>query len=317
MRRKVRANLLQLLGLVIVLALVAAGCGGGGGGASGKVDLSNANITVGSKEFTEQLVLGQIAIQLLENAGATVKDQTRLAGSVAAREALTSGQIDTYWEYTGTGWITYLKHTKPVPNPHKQYEAVAKEDLQKNNIVWLPPAPANNTYAFAVRKEAYDKLGVKKISDFGPLIKNNPSEATLCIGSEFATRDDGLPGVEKSYGFKFPGNDLVKLDEGLIYQAVDKGDKCNFGEVFQTDGRISALGLKLIADDKNFFPIYQPSLNVREDVIKKYPQIKKLFAPVSQKLTTQTLQKLNAEVDVKGLLPEDVAQKWLSENGFI
>src|SRR5919206_4135227 len=194
MQRKVRANLLQLLGLVIVLALVAAGCGGGGGGASGEVDLSYANITVGSKEFTEQLVLGQIAIQLLENAGATVKDQTRLAGSVAAREALTSGQIDTYWEYTGTGWITYLKHTKPVPNPHKQYEAVAKEDLQKNNIVWLPPAPANNTYAFAVRKEAYDKLGVKKISDFGPLIKNNPSEATLCIGSEFATRDDGLPG---------------------------------------------------------------------------------------------------------------------------
>ena len=314
--RKVRANyLLKLFGLVTVLALVVAGCGGGG--TSGKVDLSNANITVGSKEFTEQLVLGQIAIQVLENAGASVKDQTRLAGSVAARQALTSGQIDMYWEYTGTGWIDYLKHTKPLPDPKKQYEAVAKEDLKENGIEWLPPAPANNTYAFAVRSEAYNKLGVKKISDFKQLINENPDEATLCIGSEFATRDDGLPGVEKSYGFKFPSNDLEKIDEGLIYKAVDQGDKCNFGEVFQTDGRISALDLKLIKDNKNFFPIYNPSLNVRKDVVKKYPQIKKLFAPISKKLTTDTLSKLNAQVDVKGLLPEDVAKKWLSDNGFI
>ena len=314
--REVRANLSRLFGLVAVLVLVAASCGSGGG-TSGKVDLSNANITVGSKEFTEQLVLGQIAIQALENAGATVKDQTRLAGSVAARQALTSGQIDMYWEYTGTGWITYLKHTKPIPDPKKQYEAVATEDLKKNGIEWLPPSPANDTYAFAVRSEAYNKLGVKKISDFKQLIDKSPDEATLCIGSEFATRDDGLPGVEKAYGFKFPSNDLEKIDEGLIYKAVDQGDKCNFGEVFQTDGRISALDLKLIKDDKNFFPIYNPSLTVRKDVVKKYPQIKKVFAPISKKLTTSTLAKLNAQVDVKGLLPEDVAKKWLSDNGFI
>jgi osmoprotectant transport system substrate-binding protein len=314
--QKMRANLLRLIGLLAILTIIAAGCGGGGG-TSGKADLSGADITVGSKEFTEQLVLGQIALQVLENAGASVEDQTRLAGSVAARQALTSGQIDTYWEYTGTGWITYLKHTKPIQNSQKQYEAVAKEDLKKNGIEWLPPAPANNTYAIAVRKEAYDKLGVKKLSDFKQLINENPEEATLCVGTEFSTRDDGLPGMEKAYGYQFPRDNLVKIDEGLIYQATDKGDKCNFGEVFATDGRIEGLGLKVIEDDKSFFPIYNPSLNVRKEVIDEYPQIKKIFAPISKKLDTETLQKLNAQVDIDGQLPEDVAQKWLSDNGFI
>jgi osmoprotectant transport system substrate-binding protein len=313
--RKVRANLLNLLGLVTVLVLVAAGCGGGG--ASGKVDLSGADITVGSKEFTEQLVLGYIAIQLLENAGATVEDQTRLAGSVAARQALESGEIDAYWEYTGTGWITYLGHTKPIDDSQKQFEAVAKEDLKKNDIKWLPPAPANNTYAIAVREEAYNDLGVKKLSDFGKLIKENPEEASLCVGTEFSTRDDGLPGMEEAYGYKFPRDQLVKISEGLIYKAVDQGEKCNFGEVFATDGRIAGLGLKVIKDDKSFFPIYNPSFTVNKQVYEDYPQIEKIFAPVSEKLTTETLTNLNAQVDIKGRLPEDVAEKWLSDNGFI
>ncbi|MCA1687275.1 MAG: glycine betaine ABC transporter substrate-binding protein [Actinobacteria bacterium] len=313
--RKVRANLLNLLGLVTVLVLVAVGCGGGG--ASGKVDLSGADITVGSKEFTEQLVLGYIAIKLLENAGATVEDQTRLAGSVAARQALESGEIDAYWEYTGTGWITYLGHTKPIDDSKKQFEAVAKEDLKKNDIKWLPYAPANNTYAIAVREEAYDDLGVKELSDFGKLIKENPEEASLCVGTEFSTRDDGLPGMEDAYGYEFPRDQLEKISEGLIYKAVDQGEKCNFGEVFATDGRIAGLGLKVIEDDKSFFPIYNPSLTVNKKVYEDYPQIEKIFAPVSEKLTTETLTNLNAQVDIKGRLPEDVAEKWLSDNGFI
>ncbi len=313
--RKVRANLLNLLGLVTVLVLVAAGCGGGG--ASGKVDLSGADITVGSKEFTESLVLGYIAIQLLENAGATVEDQTRLAGSVAARQALESGEIDAYWDYTGTAWIIYLGHTQPIDGSQKQYEAVAKEDLKKNDIKWLPPAPANNTYALAVRSEAYDKLGVKKLSDFKQLIEENPEEATICVGTEFSTRDDGLPGVEKAYGFKFPTENIVKMDEGQIYQATDEGERCNYGEVFATDGRIEGLGLELVEDPKGFFPLYNPALQVRKDVYEEYPQLEKLFAPISKKLTTETLQNLNTQVDIEGQLPEEVAEQWLSENGFI
>jgi osmoprotectant transport system substrate-binding protein len=317
--RTIPAKLTQLLGLFAVLTLIIAGCGGGGGGgASGDVDLSGAEFTVGSKEFTEQLILGQITLQVLENAGATVNDQIGLAGTVAARKALESGEIDMYWEYTGTGWITHLGHTDPIPDRQKQFEAVAKEDLKKNDIEWLsPPSPANNTYTMAVRSEAYDKLGVKKLSDFKQLVEENPEEATVCVGTEFSTRDDGLPGMEKAYDFEFPKENIVKIDEGLIYQQTDKGDQCNFGEVFQTDGRISALDLELIEDDKSFFPIYNPALNVRKDVIEEYPQIAELFAPISEKLTTQELQALNAKVDVDGQLEDQVAEEWLSENGFI
>jgi osmoprotectant transport system substrate-binding protein len=316
MRRK-RAKLVRLLGIVVVLALIAAGCGGGGGGATGDIDLSDLDVTVGSKEFTEQLILGQITVQALEAAGATVEDQTGLAGSVAARKALESGEIDMYWEYTGTGWITYLQHTKPIPNSQKQYEAVAKEDLKENGIKWLSPAPANNTYTMAVRSEAYNDLGVKNLSDFKQLVDENPDEATVCVGTEFSTRDDGLPGMEKAYDFQFPSDNVVKIDEGQIYQETDRGERCNFGEVFQTDGRIANLDLKLVKDDKGFFPIYNPSLNIREQVVKENPQIEKLFAPISKKLTTSELQKLNAKVDVQGQLEDQVAEEWLKENGFI
>ena len=317
--RTTRAKLTQLLGLFAVLTLIVAGCGGaGGGGASGNVDLSGAEFTVGSKEFTEQLILGQITLQVLENAGATVNDQIGLAGTVAARKALESGEIDMYWEYTGTGWITHLGHTKPIPDSQKQFEAVAKEDLKENDIKWLsPPSPANNTYTMAVRSEAYDKLGVKKLSDFKQLVEENPEEATVCVGTEFSTRDDGLPGMEEAYDFEFPKENIVKIDEGLIYQQVDKGEQCNFGEVFQTDGRIAGLDLKLVQDDKSFFPIYNPALTVSKEVIEKNPQIAKLFAPISEKLTTDELQKLNAKVDVEGQLEDQVAEEWLSQNGFI
>ncbi len=319
--RKVHSSTLRLIGLMAILVMIAAGCGGaggGGGGATGDIDLSGAEFTVGSKEFTEQLILGQITLQALEATGATVNDQIGLAGTVAARKALESGEIDMYWEYTGTGWITHLGHTKPIPDRQKQFEAVAKEDLEKNDIQWLsPPSPANNTYAMAVRSEAYDKLGVKKLSDFKQLVEENPEEATVCVGTEFSTRDDGLPGMEETYNFEFPSDNIVKIDEGLIYQATNKGDKCNYGEVFATDGRIKGLGLELISDSKGFFPLYNPALTVNKKVLDEYPQIEKIFAPISRKLTTEELQKLNTQVDIDGQLPEDVAQKWLSDNGFI
>jgi osmoprotectant transport system substrate-binding protein len=313
--QKATENSLKLLGLIAVLVVIAVGCGGGG--TSGEVDLSDANITVGSKEFTEQLILGQMSILVLENAGATVKDQTRLAGSVATRKALTSGQIDMYWDYTGTGWIVYLGHTKPIEDSQKQYEAVAKEDLKENGIEWLPPAPANNTYALAVRSEAADKLGVTKLSDLKPLFQEQPDQATLCAASEFLSRDDGLPGLEKAYGFEFPKENISELAEGPIYQATDQGDKCTFGEVFATDGRLANLDLKVLKDDKSFFPIYNPSLLVNRKLMDQYPQIEKIFAPINKKLTTEELQKLNEKVDVQGQLEDQVAEEWLKENGFI
>ena len=321
-----KPGILRLLGLVVTL-LVVAGCDGAGGSGGGnvggsdageQVSLSGAELTVGSKEFTEQLILGQITLQALEAAGATVEDQIGLAGTVAARKALESGEIDMYWEYTGTGWITHLGHTDPIPDRQEQFEAVAKEDLQKNDIKWLdPPAPANNTYALAVRSEAAEVLGVDSLSGLAVLSQLRPEDVTLCAADEFLTRDDGLPGLEKAYGFQFPTENVVKIDEGQIYQETDKGERCNFGEVFQTDGRIANLDLELVEDDKNFFPIYNPALNVSKETIEEYPQIEKLFAPISEKLTTKELQKLNAKVDVEGQLEDQVAEEWLSEHGFI
>jgi osmoprotectant transport system substrate-binding protein len=292
--------------------------GGGGGGSIPASALKGATLTVGSKEFTEQKILGEITIQALKAAGASVKDQTGLAGSVAARKALTSGNIDMYWEYTGTGWLTYLQHTKPVPGSQAQYQAVAKEDEAKNGIRWIDLAPANNTYAFAVKAASYDKLGVKKISDFKTLIAQNPDQASLCVGEEFTARDDGLPGVEKTYGIKFPK--VTKIDEGLIYEetkkGADGGGKCNFGEVFITDGRIKANNLKVIQDDKRFFPQYNLSLTVPDDVLKRYPKIETVFKPIAAKLDNATMQSLNAQVDVDGLTEDAVAEEWLSKQGF-
>jgi osmoprotectant transport system substrate-binding protein len=324
--RSINANLEYLLGLFVVLVVVSAGCSGGGGGGGGnvgggeagqKVDLSGLEVAVGSKEFTEQKVLGQIALQALEAAGATVTDRTGLAGTDAARAALTSGEIDAYWEYTGTGWIIHLGHTEPLADSRKQYEAVAEEDLAKNHIQWLQPAPANNSYAIAVRSEAAGVLGVTNLSSLAVLAELRPEDTTLCAASQFLTRDDGLPGMEKAYNFEFPNDNIVKTQEGEIYRAIDEGGKCNFGEVFVTDGRVRAFDLEILEDDKQFFPIYNPSLTVREEVMNEYPGISDVFAPISEQLDNETLQELNAAVDVHGQSAEDVAQQFLRENGLL
>jgi osmoprotectant transport system substrate-binding protein len=306
-----------MVGVLAMVAMVAAGCGGGGGSSS-SVDLSDASLVVGSKDFTEQLILGYITFQALENAGANVEDQIGLAGTDATRQALINGDIDMYWEYTGTIWISHLGNTEPIPDSQKQYEAAAKADLKENDLKLLAPAPFNNTYALAIREEAYEDVGVEKLSDLKALVQDNPDEATVCVESEFNSRDDGLPGLEKKYDFQFPQDNVALFDTGVVYERTDKGNPCNFGEVFTTDGRIEGLGLKVIEDDKNFFPIYNPALEVRKETFDQYgPQLEKLFNPIAKALTTKEMTQMNAKVDVDGELPEDVAEEWLSKNGFV
>ena len=319
----------RLVALVAVLMVFAAACGGddenggsagGAGGAGGSLseyDLSGAELTVGSKEFTEQLILGQITIQALEAAGATVDDQTGLVGSNVVREALTSGEIDMYWEYTGTGWITHLGHADAIPDDQEQYEAVAEEDLESNGIKWLEPAGFNNTYAIATREEAIEELGVETLTDFSEFAGSNPDEATLCAASEFLNRNDGLPGLAEAYGFDIPEENIAEVEFGVIFPSVDKGDPCNFGEVFATDGRMAALGLTVLEDDKNFFPGYVPALNVNEAVVEENPDVEQIGADLAAALDTETMTQLNAQVDVDGGFPEQVAQEWLISEGFI
>ncbi len=283
--------------------------------AAADVDLSGMSYTVGSKEFSEQLILGQITIQVLEDAGADVSDETGLVGSDTVRAALLSGDIDMYWEYTGTGWINHLGNTEPVVGEQEQFDAVAEADLEQNGVTWLAPAPFNNTYAIATSTENAEALGVASLSDLAALAEANPDALTLCAAAEFLARDDGLPGLEEAYGFSF-GDNVSELELGLVYTSVDEGDPCMFGEVFATDGRIAALDLVVLTDDQEFFPSYLPSLNVAEGV-EGIDQLAALFAPITSALDNETMRALNARVDVDGEQPEDVARSFLEENGLV
>jgi osmoprotectant transport system substrate-binding protein len=256
-------------------------------------------------------------MQVLKANGATVVDKTNIKGSVTTRDALLSSDIDLYWEYTGTGWISYLKNTKPIPDPQQQFDAVAKEDLAKNKVVWTDRAPLNNTYAMAVKSDKAKALGVTSLSDLARVAKEQPAEATFCIESEFSTRDDGMPGMLAAYGITVPKANIKMLETGVIYSETAKGKTCNFGEVFATDGRIAPLGLTVLTDDKNFFPVYNAAVTMRQDTATKYPKIAELLAPVAAKLTTEEMQKLNAQVDDKGLEPADVAKTWLDSQKLL
>ncbi len=312
-------SLLRSLALVAVAALIAVGCGGGGGGGGGQgsiaqgYDFSGQEYTVGSKEFTEQLVLGNITRLALEESGARVNDQIGLAGSDAVRTAMKSGEVDMYWEYLGTGWINILGETGSIPEP--AYQTVADRDLQENNIHWLEPAPEENSYAIATNRETADAYGLSTLSDLKSFIAENPNQASICVGSEFSVRDDGLPGLQKAYGYEFP--DIQRIQDGLVYDQVANGGGCNFGSVFTTDGRIPNLDLVLLEDDQKFFPAFNGSLTMRQDVFEQNEQIADLFGEISPLLTTEQMQQLNLEVDVNGVPPEDVAQTFLRDNGFI
>lgn len=327
--RRRRRTRLALVSVVSVMALLLSSCflgtaagpirkGEIAGPVADVESLDGLEISIGSKNFSENIILGKMAVTLLASADAKVTDLTNIPGSAAARQAQIEGQIEAMWEYTGTGWITYLGHTKPIPDEQEQYEAVRKEDLEKNHLVWLPPAPMNNTYGFAITPEVKKKYGITKLSEIQKLPVN---ERTFCVESEFTNRPDGLPGMLKTYDIPLgpkgvPQSNLRTYQTGAVYSATAKGE-CNFGEVFTTDGRIVALDLTVLEDDRNYFPKYNVSLVVNEDILEEYPQIEELFAPVTEKLTDEVLLELNAQVDVEGKEPVDVAYDWLEQEGFI
>ena len=168
-----------------------------------------------------------------------------------------------------------------------------------------------------MRSEAAGVLGVESLSALGVLAELRPEDATLCAADEFLNRDDGLPGLEEAYGFQLPDENIVETELDDIYGAVDEGDRCNFGEVFVTDGRVRELGLTVLEDDQRFFPFYNPSLNVRQEVLDRNPGIADLFAPISEALTDETLQDPNVRVDVDGESEAEVARQFLRENELL
>ncbi|MCX4558366.1 glycine betaine ABC transporter substrate-binding protein [Streptomyces phaeochromogenes] len=314
-------------GLVAAGAVLAASAGCGLTSGSPMVDdvepgsigqgkpLKGADLTVTSKEFTEQLILGAIMGIAFEAAGANVLDRTGIQGSIGAREAVKSGDADGMYEYTGTAWITYQGNSDPVTDPQKQWEAVHEAD-RKNGLTWLPPSALNNTYALAMNQANFKKYGTKTLSEVAALSKSDPKAVTLCVESEFANRADGLPGMEKAYGMKLPAGNITQMDTGIIYTQVAKGS-CTYGEVFTTDGRIKSMNLVVMADDRKFFPNYNVAPEINSKALKKYPAIAQVLDPITRRLNNDVAQELNARVDVDGEDPHTVALDWMKDEGFV
>ncbi|GAA3937423.1 glycine betaine ABC transporter substrate-binding protein [Microbacterium soli] len=275
-------------------------------------ELAGATISVGSKEFTESIILGMITSLALENAGAEIIDKTGVSGTSTVRAALESGEMDLYWDYTGTGWVNILGHT-PDNIPDDLYAAVSTEDLEENGIVWLEPAPFENAYAIAAKTEFMEENGVYTLSDAAEYIRANPAEGSICAASEFLNRDDGLPGLEAAYEIEFP--DVLEMDFNLVYTQV--GESCTFTETTTTDGRNVSSGLSVLEDDRGFFVEYRGAVTLRQDVLDEHPAIKDILDEISARLTNDVMMSLNSRVDVDGETPADVAEDWLTTEGLI
>jgi osmoprotectant transport system substrate-binding protein len=290
---------------------------GGGDSVAGSVDLSGVEISVGSKEFTEQLILGAIAVQALEAAGATVDDNTGLVGTPVVRGALESGEVDVYWEYTGTAWLGPLGNTDPIPGEQEQFDAVREADAE-NDITWIAMAAANNAYAIAANPDAAEEFDISTISDWAALAKEDPEAATLCTAAEFPTRNDGLPAVEETYGFDLPESNVAVLDFGLVYTSVAAREPCNFAVVFGTDAQVLANELLILEDDKQALATYNIAISMRTDVYEENAEAyDTLFGAIAEELTTERATALNSQVDIDGESPDDVAAEFLVEAGII
>ncbi|MFF7854964.1 glycine betaine ABC transporter substrate-binding protein [Streptomyces sp. NPDC007904] len=277
--------------------------------------LEGAKLTVTSKEFTEQLILGAIMGIAFQAAGAEVVDRTGIQGSVGSREAVVRGEADAGYEYTGTAWITYQGNSKPIPDPRQQWAAVREADL-RNGVTWLEPSKLNNTYALAVNRANHEKYGTDTLSDVTALAASDPGAVTLCVEGEFANRADGLPGLEEAYGMNLPARNVTQMDTGIIYTQAAKG-ACTYGEVFTTDGRIKSMGLVVMEDDRQFFPNYNAAPTVNTATLKEWPAIADVLAPVTAKLDNGVARTLNAKVDVDGEDPHQVALDWMVDEGLV
>ena len=270
-------------------------------------------IVVGGKAFTEQQIMTAMTAAILKAKGFT-PDRKAGMGTAAVRSALENGQIDVYWEYTGTGLGVFYKITDKFPSAEAAYQKIKELDATKG-IVWLNMSPVNNTYAFAMNRDDAQKRGIVTMSDFAKAIKGG-AKLTFASNAEFYARPDGLPGWQAAYGFEFDRDNVKRMDTGLTYTAL-KERQVDSAVVFATDGRIPAFNFVVLKDDKNFAAPYNLTPVVRKEVLDKNPKIADALNAVSAKLNDETMAKLNASVDVDKKTPEEVAEGFLKANGLI
>ena len=282
---------------------------------------AQAQVVVSSKIDTEGGVIGNIILQVLKANNIPVTDKIQLGNTKVVRSAITAGQIDIYPEYTGNGAFFFNEADKPLWNDaQKGYEEVKKLDYEQNKIVWLTPAPANNTWDIALRKEIADANHIVTWSDFGKWVSGG-GQVKLAASAEFVSSPAALPAFEKTYGFTLKPDQLITLSGGdtaaFIAAAANQTSGANAAVVYGTDGGIAPSGLVALEDDKGVQPVYNPAPIIREEVLNKYPQIADLLKPVMEKLDLKTLQTLNGRVQVGGEAAAAVAADWLKQQGIV
>jgi len=297
-----------LAALVSVGGLALTGCGQSSSGASTQ---SKPPIIVGSKSFTENILIGDMMYDLLKAKlpGANVENKQNLGGTMVPWNALLSGQIDMYTEYTGTGLIDILK--QPVSHdPDYTYQYVSKQYPAKFHVDWMKPIGFNDTYAIAIPKSIADKYNIQSISD----LKKVEGQLVFAAEPEFFSRPDGFSGLTKTYGLKFKST--KELNVGLKYEAVAKGD-VQVIDVFSTDGDLIKYNMVALKDDMSFYPPYFAAPIVREDIIKAYPQIPSILNALSNQITDQQMQQMNYDVDVQHQSADKVAHDFLVKAGLL
>lgn len=293
-----------------------AGASDQGDSVAAQNDLSGVSLTVGSKDFDEALVLGEMLVQAFGAAGAEVGNEVGLGGTSVARTALTSGEIDVYPEYNGTGWAVHLEQEDPSFDSEELTNNVREMDLEKNNIVWIGRSPFNNTYGFVSSPEVTEANGGPFTTQtFMEYVRDNP-DAVVCMETEFPDRPDGLILTEEATGIEMPDAQVSILDTGVIYTET-ANNNCTFGEVYTTDGRIPALGLTLV-EDPGINIVYNVSATMRGEVYDQAPdQFEAIVAAILQPLDNDKMAELNARVSADGEEPSAVATDFLVEAGII
>jgi len=277
------------------------------------VSAASAAITVGGKNFTEQLLMAEMTQQLLKDRGFEV-DKRDGMGSTVLRKAQVNGQVDLYWEYTGTSLVTYNKKSSKGLNAEETIKRVRELDTEKG-LVWLECSGANNTYALAVREGDDQTADVQTLSDMAASFRNDKG-LDMAVNAEFPHREDGLIGLEETYDFEVPRAHRKPMETGLIYNAL-RDDQVDIGLVFATDGRIAAFDFRVLEDDKGFFPNYALCPVVRQDTLNDNPGLEEPLEALASKLDDATLQRLNARVDVDKVAVRKVAREFLEEQGLI
>ncbi|SDN12912.1 glycine betaine ABC transporter substrate-binding protein OsmF [Vreelandella arcis] len=271
-------------------------------------------VVVSSKIDTEGSVLGELIIQTLERNGIPTEDRLQLGGSSVVRSALQAGEIDLYPEYTGNGAFFFDMADSDVwNNADKAYETVRERDAQEG-LVWLTPASANNTWAMSVRRDVAEAHDLKTLDDLATYLEEG-GEFKFAASAEFVESQQALPAFQQAYGFELSNDQLLVLSGGntaaTMRAAAEQTSGVNAAMTYGTDGGLNALGLVVLEDSRGVQPVYQPAPVVRESVLATYPAIDPLLEGVFSTLDLETLQKLNADVAVNGMSPDQVAGDYL------